>query len=80
MIFGASGQWNRPLRHLISYLLEGIWMSNEQPTSPVDSGLTEAMVKLWSLRSMREKFDLSTLLYLLYVLGILGLGVYLLTL
>lgn len=54
-------------------------MSNEQPTSPIDSGLTEAMVKLWSLRSMREKFDLSTVLYLLYVLGILGLGVYLLT-
>ncbi len=41
--------------------------------------LDQSLMKIWDLRSMKNKLDLSTVLYLVYVFGVLALGVFLLT-
>ena len=41
--------------------------------------LDQSLVKIWNIRSMKSRLDLSTLLYLFYVFGVLAVGVFLLT-
>ena len=42
--------------------------------------MDDSFVKIWNLRAMKSKLDLSTVLYLFYVFGILALGVFFITL
>ena len=63
--------------------MEAMTDSKQRPSASAEAGadpnLEQALVQLMSLRNLKSRVDLSTVLYLLYVLALLGLGVFLLT-
>ena len=63
--------------------MEAMADSQQRPPASAEAGadpnLEQALVQLMSLRNLKSRVDLSTVLYLLYVLALLGLGVFLLT-
>ena len=63
-----------------SWLLCGQFEETVMVKHEKDVSIAESTIKLWDLRSMKNRVDLSSVLYLVYVFGVLALGVFFLTL